>query len=44
MEFTTLRPKNKRVRSNSNDSEKIHLEITVSPNKKQKSTRLTTMM
>ena len=39
MEFTTVRPKNKRVRSNSNDSEKIHLEITVSPNKKQKSTR-----
>ena len=29
----------KRVRSNSNDSEKINLEVTVSPNKKQKSTR-----
>ena len=39
MEWTTVRPKNKRVRSNSNNSEKINLEITVSPNKKQKSAR-----
>ena len=39
MEWTTFRPKNKRVRSNSNDSEKINLDITVSPSKKQKSTR-----
>ena len=39
MEWTTVKPKNKRVRSNSNDSEKINLEITVSPNKKQKSAR-----
>ena len=35
MEWTTVKPKNKRVRSNSNDSEKI----TVSPSKKQKSNR-----
>ena len=39
MEWTTVKPKNKRVRLNSNDSEKINLEITVSPNKKQKSAR-----
>ena len=39
MEWTTVKPINKRVRSNSNDSEKINLEITVSPNKKQKSAR-----
>ena len=38
MESTTVKPKNKRVRSNSNDSEKI-IDITVSPSKKQKSTR-----
>ena len=38
MEWTTVKPKNKRVRSNSNDSEKI-IDITVSPSKKQKSTR-----
>ena len=35
MEWTMVKPKNKRVRSNSNDSEKI----TVSPSKKQKSNR-----
>ena len=35
MEWTTVKPKNKRVRSNSNDSEKV----TVSPSKKQKSNR-----
>ena len=35
MEWTTVKPKNKRVRSNSNDSEKI----TVSPSKKQKSNK-----
>ena len=38
MEWTTVKPKNKRVRSNSNDSEKI-TDTTVSPSKKQKSTR-----
>ena len=38
MEWTTVKPKNKRVRSNSNDSEKI-MDTTVSPSKKQKSTR-----
>ena len=38
MEWTTVKPKNKRVRSNSNDSEKI-IDTTVSPSKKQKSTR-----
>ena len=38
MEWTTVKPKNKRVRSNFNDSEKI-IDITVSPSKKQKSTR-----
>ena len=38
MEWTTVKPKNKRVRSNSNDSEKI-IDITVSPSKKQKSNR-----
>ena len=38
MEWTTVKPKNKRVRSNSNESEKI-VDITVSPNKKQKSNR-----
>ena len=38
MEWTTVKPKNKRVRSNSNDSEKI-IDVTVSPSKKQKSTR-----
>ena len=30
MEWTTVKPKNKRVRSNSNDSEKI-IDVTVSP-------------
>ena len=34
----TVKPKNKRVRSNSNESKKI-VDITVSPNKKQKSNR-----
>ena len=44
MEWTTVKPKNKRVRSNSNDSEKI-MDTTVSPSKKQKSTiGLTTKM
>ena len=41
MEWTTVRPKSKRPRSNSagsNDSEKINVGVTVSPNKKQKST------
>ena len=38
MEWTTVKPKNKRVRSNSNDSEKI-MDTTVSPSKKHKSTR-----
>ena len=38
MEWTTVKPKNKRVWSNSNDSEKI-IDVTVSPSKKQKSTR-----
>ena len=38
MVWTTVKPKNKRVRSNPNDSEKI-MDITVSPSKKQKSTR-----
>ena len=39
MEWTTVKPKNKRVGSNSNDSVKINLEITVSPNKIQKSAK-----
>ena len=38
MDWTTVRPKGKRTRSNSNDSEKISVELPVSPNKKQKST------
>ena len=38
MEWTTVKPKNKRVRSNSNDSEKI-IDVTISPSKKQKCTR-----
>ena len=38
MDWTTDRPKGKRARSNSNDSEKIRVELPVSPNKKQKST------
>ena len=38
MEWMTVKPKNKRVRSNSNESEKI-VDITVSPNKKQKLNR-----
>ena len=37
MEWTTIKPKNKRSRSGSNDSEKIRLETSVSPNKKHKS-------
>ena len=37
MEWTTVRPKNKRTRTNSDDSKKINTEITLSPNKKQKS-------
>ena len=43
MEWTTVKPKNKRVRSNSNDSEKI-MDITVSPSKKQNLLGLTTKM
>ena len=35
MDWTTDRPKGKRARSNSNDSEKICVELPVSPNKKQ---------
>ena len=37
MDWTTVRPKGKRARTNSNDSEKIRVELPVSPNKKQKS-------
>ena len=37
IERTTVRPRGKRTRSNSNDSEKISVELTVSHNKKQKS-------
>ena len=37
MEWTTVKPKHKRNRSGSNDSEKIMLETSVSPNKKHKS-------
>ena len=37
MEWTTVRPNGKRTRSNSNDSEKISVELTGSHNKKQKS-------
>ena len=47
MEWTTVRPKSKRPRSNSagsNDSEKINVGVTVSPNKKQKSTDNKTKM
>ena len=44
MEWTTVRPRNKRVRSNSNDSEKINLEITVSPNNKKNLLGPTTKM
>ena len=37
MEWTTVKPKHKRNRSGSSDSEKIRLETSVSPNKKHKS-------
>ena len=37
MEWTTVRPRGKSTRSNSNDSEKISVELTASHNKKQKS-------
>ena len=37
MEWTTIKPKHKRNRSGSNDSEKIRLETSVSANKKHKS-------
>ena len=37
MEWTTVKPKHKRNRSGSNDSGKIRLETSVSPNKKHKS-------
>ena len=33
MEWTTVRPRGKRTRSNSNDSKKISVELTVSHNK-----------
>ena len=36
MELTTVRHKNKRTRSGSNNAEKIDVEVTVSPNKKSK--------
>ena len=36
MEWTTVKPKHKRNRSGSNDSEKNRLESSVSPNKKHK--------
>ena len=39
MEWTIVRPKNKRTRSNANESEKISLETAKSPSKKQKSAR-----
>ena len=37
MEWTTVKPKHKRNRSGSNDSEKIRLESSVFPNRKHKS-------
>ena len=37
MDCTTVRPKGKRTKTSSNDSEKISVELTVSHNKKQKS-------
>ena len=37
MEWTTVKPKHKRNRSGSDDSEKIRFETSVSPNKKHKS-------
>ena len=37
MEWTTVKPKHKRNRSGSSDSEKNRLETSVSPNKKHKS-------
>ena len=37
MEWTTVKPKHKRNRSGSDDSEKTRLETSVSPNKKHKS-------
>ena len=42
MDWTTVRHKNKRTRSGSNDAEKINLEVTVSPNKKSKKSSVTT--
>ena len=36
MEWTTVKPKHKRNRSGSSDSEKIRLQTSVSPNKKHK--------
>ena len=37
MEWTTVKPKQKRTRSGSNDSDRTRLEASVSPNKKHKS-------
>ena len=42
MDWTTVRHKNKRTRSGSNDAEKIDLDVTVSPNKKSKKSSATT--
>ena len=39
MEWTAFIPRNRRTRSNSNESEKISLETAKSPSKKQKSAR-----
>ena len=36
MDWTTVRHKNKRTRSGSNDAEKINLDVTVPPNKNPK--------
>ena len=36
MEWTTVKPKQKRTRSGSNDSDRTRLETSVSPNKKHK--------
>ena len=42
MDWTTVRHKNKRTRSGSNDAEKINLDVTVCPNKKSKKSSVTT--
>ena len=41
-DWTTVRHKNKRTRSGSNDAQRIDLDITVSPNKKSKISNATT--